>query len=81
MEWLRETLRCLRSGLPASCVVEVDYDDDDTKTGAVIREFFPRGYRKVQTLAGNLLFQGHRYYTGSDYCSGGLDYWSQEIPI
>ena len=55
-------------------------DNDETETSALMKECFPRGYRKVQTLAGNLLFQGFRYYTDPDYCSGGSDYWNQTIP-
>lgn len=78
-EWLMERLQCYSSELRSSCVVEVD-DDNQTDTGALMRICFPRGYRRVQTLAGNLLFQGSRYYTDSDYCSGGSDYWNQIIP-
>ena len=78
-EWLRETLRYLSSELRSSCVVEVD-GNDKAETSALMGECFPRGYRKVQTLAGNLLFQGSRYYTDPDYYSGGSDYWTQTIP-
>lgn len=80
-QWSRKILRSLSSEMRSSCVVEVDDDDDNTETRALMEECFPRGHRKVQTLAGNLQIQGSRYYTGSDYCSGGLDYWNQEIPI
>ena len=78
-EWLRWTLQYFSSKLRSSCVVEVD-DNDETETSALMKECFPRGYRQVQTLAGNLLFQGFRYYTDPDYCSGGSDYWNQNIP-
>lgn len=51
---LRAILQYVSHELRRSSIIEVD-DDDVIETSILIMEYFPQGYRKVQTLAGNLL--------------------------
>ena len=46
-------LKYIASQLPQSCIVEVD-GDDVRETSTLMKECFPSGYRKVQTMAGGL---------------------------
>ena len=64
--WLRVILQYITSQLPKSCVVEVD-DDDQKETSAVMREFLPINYRKIQTLQGDLFFKRNDYIMESGY--------------
>ena len=52
--WLRAVLQHIASQLPTSCIVEVD-DDCKNETSALMKEYLPAGYRKVQTLAIDIL--------------------------
>ena len=61
LEWLRINLQNISSHLSRSCIVEVD-DDDRKETRAVMGESFPGGYRKVQTLAGDVYFGRNEYW-------------------
>ena len=61
LEWLRVNLREIASRLSRSCIVEVD-DDNRKETRAVMRESFPGGYRKVQTLSGDAYFRRNDYW-------------------
>ena len=56
LEWLRVNLQDIASHLSRSCIVEVD-DDDRKETRAMMEESFPGGYRKVQTLSGDVYFK------------------------
>ena len=55
VDWLRDNLQYVAGQLPNSCIVEVD-DDDRRVTSTVMRECFPSGYRKVQTVLGDEYF-------------------------
>ena len=66
IEWLEATLEFITCHLPDRCVVEVD-DDDEMETSAVMREYFPRGYRKVQTLEGDFWFKRNDYSIESGF--------------
>lgn len=65
IEWLRTTLQYIASQLSNSCIVEVD-DDDRRQTSTLVRECLPSGYRKVQTLAGDICFGRNDYYDSED---------------
>ena len=64
--WLRATLQFITCHLPDRCIVQVD-DDDKMETSAVMGECFPSGYRRVQTLAGDLCFERNDYSRESGY--------------
>ncbi|KAI9773954.1 MAG: hypothetical protein M1839_001966 [Geoglossum umbratile] len=66
MERLETTLRYIAGQLPSSCAVEVD-DNDREETSTLIRECLPSGYRKVQTLTGDLWFRRNDYSKKSGY--------------
>ena len=61
LKWLRVNLQEIASHLPRSCIVEVD-DDNREETRALMGESFPGGYRKVQTLSGDVYFGRNDYW-------------------
>ncbi len=54
--WLKAILQHIVSRLPTSCIVEVD-DYDESEMSDLMKECLPSGYQKVQTLAGDILFE------------------------
>ena len=71
LKWLRVTLQDIASHLTRSCIVEVD-DNDSEETRVLMGESFPGGYRKVQTLSGDVSF-GRNDYWSSDEQSESSD--------
>ena len=65
-QWLRAVLQYTARQISSSCIIEVD-DDDREETSLVMRESLPSGYRKVQTLAGDLCFRRNAYSEESGY--------------
>ncbi len=53
MEWVRIVLQYIAPQLSISCIIEVD-EIDRKKTSALMKEYFPTGYREVHTLEGDL---------------------------
>jgi hypothetical protein len=66
VEWARTVLQFVAQRLHSSCIVEVD-DDDREETSALIKEFFPGGYRKVRTRAGDFYFRRGEYSPEAGY--------------
>ena len=71
-QWLRAVLQYTVRQLSSSCTVEVD-DDDMEETSLVMRESLPGGFRKVQTLAGDLCFRRNQYSEESGYWNEDYD--------
>ena len=72
MGWLRVILQYISRELRSSCVIEVD-DDVRSETSILMKEYFPRGYRKVQTLEGDLIFRRNDYSNESGYWDDDCD--------
>ena len=75
---LISTLKFVVSHVPSTCTIEVD-DDGRKETGSLMREYFPNGYREVQTLEGDIHFKRNDYAQESDcsdYYDDGRDIYS-----
>lgn len=72
-DWLRAVLQCIASQLQNCCIVEVD-DDDKKEASDLMKLCFPSGYRKVQTLAGDVCFKRYEFFEESDYWDNDYAY-------
>jgi hypothetical protein len=74
VKWIRPYLQCFGQYLSVQTKVQVDHDGR-SETGALVKEYFPHGYREVRCRhAGDLIFKRGQFSWESEY-------WDDDGPM